>query len=73
MNKKEAIEYFGSPAAVARTVDINRQAVDQWGETIPLDKQLLLALASGATVVGGDLSIDLPCFSSSSPQSSEAA
>jgi len=36
MKTKDAIEHFGSEAAVARALEISRQAVDQWGELVPI-------------------------------------
>jgi|TARA_R100000951_G_scaffold12827_1_gene10290 hypothetical protein len=57
MTKTEAIEFFGSAARAGRACGASRQAVDQWAR-VPSDKQFLLALASGAEIVGGDLSVD---------------
>ena len=35
MKTKDAIEHFGSEVALARALEISRQAVDQWGEFVP--------------------------------------
>lgn len=72
MKKSDAIKFFGSSAAVARALRIRRQAVDQWIE-IPSDKQFLLALASGAELVGGSLKVDKSLLRSCQPQSNRAA
>lgn len=46
MFTSDAIEHFGSRAAVAETLDISRQAVGQWGELVPPLSAARLALAS---------------------------
>ncbi|MGL6529359.1 Cro/CI family transcriptional regulator [Aeromonas hydrophila] len=35
MTTSHAVKYFGSKAALARALGINKGAVSQWGETIP--------------------------------------
>lgn len=35
MKTKDVVEHFGSEAEVARTLEISRQAVDQWGDLVP--------------------------------------
>lgn len=36
MNKKVAIDYFGSAAKLAKALGVSRSAVSQWDDTIPL-------------------------------------
>ncbi|MBB1489077.1 Cro/CI family transcriptional regulator [Oceanospirillum sediminis] len=35
MNKKTAIDYFGSAAKLAKALGVSRSAVSQWDECIP--------------------------------------
>jgi len=35
MKKQDAISYFGSQAALARTLGISKQAVSSWGDLVP--------------------------------------
>ncbi len=58
MTKDQAVVFFGSLAEIARAAGVSRQAVDQWPERIPEGKQYRLALASGARITGGHLSVD---------------
>lgn len=40
MNKEQAIAHFGSPTELARALGIDPAAVSQWGETVPILRQL---------------------------------
>ena len=39
MTKQQAIEHFGSGAALARALHVTRGAVSNWGDEIPLGRQ----------------------------------
>jgi len=47
MKKKDAIKHFKSGAAVARRLNISRQAVHKWPEVVPLQYVWELRQASG--------------------------
>lgn len=52
MKTVDAVEYFGTKAAVARALGISSAAVAQWGEIVPLTSALLLErISNGALVV----------------------
>lgn len=36
MNKKEAIEHFGSVTELAKKLNVTTQSISQWGNEIPL-------------------------------------
>lgn len=42
MKTKEAIEYFGTQAGLARAVGITPQSVDYWGDEPPALRQIQL-------------------------------
>lgn len=47
MNVQEAILYFGSKTAVASACGVTLQAVSQWGEYPPVDRQFMLEVETG--------------------------
>lgn len=47
MKTQDAVNFFGSKAKVARAARINRAAVAQWGDTVPLATAALLEKISG--------------------------
>ena len=49
MTKREAIEYFGTAAAVGRALGIGRAAVGAWDE-IPIDRQCQLEIVTGGAI-----------------------
>lgn len=42
MTKHEAIAYFGTQAALARALGVNRAAINGWGDKIPPGRQYQL-------------------------------
>lgn len=54
MKTQDAIEFFGSKAAVASVARLSRAAVSQWGERVPLGTAGLLEKISN-----GKLRVDL--------------
>ena len=49
MDKKQAIEHFGSASKLARALGITRGAVTNWGDTVPPSRQWELeVLTQGA-------------------------
>lgn len=44
MRKTEALRILGGETAVARILNISRQAVHKWGETIPIHRALQLEI-----------------------------
>lgn len=46
MNKKEAIEYFGTASNLARAIGISRQAVRNWKEYPPFASQVKIDMAT---------------------------
>lgn len=53
MKKQTVIEHFGDGSAVARALNITRQAVSQWDEIIPEGMAYKVQ-----AITGGDLSVD---------------
>jgi hypothetical protein len=53
MTKQDAIDYYGSQAALARALGIHRAAVHAW-EEIPVGRQYQIEV-----LTGGDLKADL--------------
>jgi DNA-binding transcriptional regulator YdaS (Cro superfamily) len=52
MKTQDAIEHFGSAAALARAVNITRSAISQWGELVPIGTAARLEkLTEGALVL----------------------
>lgn len=51
MFTSDAIEHFGTSAAVAAALDISRQAVGQWGDLVPPLSAARLALASDGALI----------------------
>jgi hypothetical protein len=47
MKLKEAIDYFGNQAKLAKALGINPSAVTQWGESIPRRRQYEIERLSG--------------------------
>lgn len=39
MRTEEAVKFFGSRAELARALQIRRQSINDWGETVPLARQ----------------------------------
>ncbi len=55
MKTQDAIEFFGSRAAVAQAARISRAAVAQWGDQVPLATALFLEkISDGRLVVDVD-------------------
>jgi transcriptional repressor of cell division inhibition gene dicB len=46
MTKSQAIEHFGSAAALARALGVSRSAVSHWPEEIPLGRQYQIEVAT---------------------------
>ena len=42
MNKKDAIKHFGNAANLAKALNVSRQAITLWGDTVPLLRQYQL-------------------------------
>ena len=51
MRTADAIEHYGTRAAVARVLGLTPSAVSQWGETVPELSAWRLWLASGGRLV----------------------
>lgn len=47
MTTSYAVKYFGSKAALARALGINKGAVSQWGETIPKGRAYQIEVLTG--------------------------
>ncbi|WP_270809068.1 Cro/CI family transcriptional regulator [Aeromonas sp. QDB08] len=47
MTTSNAVRYFGSKAAIARALGINKAAVSQWGETIPEGRAYQIEVLTG--------------------------
>ncbi|MFM5527692.1 Cro/CI family transcriptional regulator [Aeromonas veronii] len=47
MTTSHAVKYFGSKAALARALGINKGAVSQWGETIPQGRAYQIEVLTG--------------------------
>ncbi|HHW4403769.1 TPA: Cro/CI family transcriptional regulator [Aeromonas hydrophila] len=47
MKTNHAVKYFGSKAALARALGINKGAVSQWGEKVPKGRAYQLELMTG--------------------------
>lgn len=47
MNTDDAVEYFGSKAALARALGIRKGAVSQWGDTIPQGRAYQIEVLTG--------------------------
>lgn len=61
MRKCDAIEYFGSQAALARALDIKPQSINDWGDEVPALRQLQLeAITAGGLPASPGL-IPRPC------------
>lgn len=51
MTKRDAIQFYGSSAALARALGITRGAVANWGDTIPSGRQFEIeVLTDGALI-----------------------
>jgi DNA-binding transcriptional regulator YdaS (Cro superfamily) len=53
MKTADAIKYFGTRTALAKALGISKQAVAQWGETVPEGRAYQLQV-----ITGGQLSAD---------------
>lgn len=47
MRTKDAIEHFGTAAALAAKLQINQSAISQWGEFPPYPRQFQIQVATG--------------------------
>lgn len=47
MKKSDAIEHYGTAAALARALGINKSAVSFWGDTIPKGRAYQLEVLTG--------------------------
>lgn len=47
MKTQEAIDHFGTPAALAEALGITREAIYQWGDEVPEARQYQLHLLTG--------------------------
>lgn len=47
MTTSHAVKYFGSKAALAKALGINKGAVSQWGETIPQGRAYQIEVLTG--------------------------
>ncbi|MCP5016225.1 MAG: hypothetical protein GY938_13280 [Ketobacter sp.] len=50
MRKNQVIKHFGSESEVSRLLNISRQAVNKWGEVVPIRHAWTLERASGGRV-----------------------
>jgi len=50
MTRSEAIRFFGSQAALAKSLGIGRASVNNWGEQIPLGRQYQLEVLTGGAL-----------------------
>jgi len=50
MNIKDAINHFGSKAAIGRALGIGRASVQGWRGDIPIDRQCQLEIVSGGVL-----------------------
>jgi hypothetical protein len=55
MKTADAIRHFGSVRALAEAIQVNRQAIYQWGESVPKARRYELFLKSG-----GALAVEAP-------------
>lgn len=39
MTKKEAIEFFGSPAELAKAIGVKAPSIYSWGKLVPIGRQ----------------------------------
>jgi biotin operon repressor len=54
MTKQQAIDHFGSGAALARALGITRGSVTNWGEKIPLVRQCQIEVVTGGKLRADD-------------------
>ncbi|PTS80436.1 Cro/Cl family transcriptional regulator [Aeromonas sp. HMWF036] len=47
MKKEDAINYFGSAAELARSLNISEPAVSRWGDTIPKGRAYQIEVLTG--------------------------
>jgi DNA-binding transcriptional regulator YdaS (Cro superfamily) len=47
MKTNHAVKYFGSKAALARALGINKGAVSQWGERVPKGRAYQIEVMTG--------------------------
>ena len=57
MTKQQAIQHYGSVAALAAALNVRVQAVYQW-KTIPMLRQYELERATGGKLVAGESASD---------------
>ena len=61
MTKDQAINYFGSTAALAQALSISYQAVHSWSDSIPLLRQLQLEkMTNSALEADAQTSSEIP-------------
>jgi len=51
MKTSDAIQHFGSSAALARALGINRSAVHQWGDKPPVPRQYQIQVVTDGKLV----------------------
>jgi DNA-binding transcriptional regulator YdaS (Cro superfamily) len=57
MTYQQAISHFGTPAAMARALGVDRASVAEWREKIPEGRQYQIQIATG-----GKLKADKPAL-----------
>lgn len=58
MKTEDAIKHFGTQSALAAALGISKQAVGQWGDTVPKGRAYQLqVITGGALSVGKKLSV----------------
>jgi DNA-binding transcriptional regulator YdaS (Cro superfamily) len=50
MTKQQAITHYGTQAALARALGVNRAAINGWGDAIPLGRQFQLEVLTGGVL-----------------------
>lgn len=59
MKTEVAISYYGSPSKLAKALGITPQAVDQWGETVPVGRAYQLQIITNGDLQASDDSDDM--------------
>jgi len=50
MTTKQALEYFGYQASLARSLGVKYQAIQQWGEYPPIGRQYQIEVLTGGAL-----------------------
>ncbi len=50
MKTEDAIKFYGSAAKLAKVLGISRQAVDNWGDTVPRGRAYELMVITGGRI-----------------------